>query len=465
MRLAKSWLVTAALVLAGSISAVAQQPPNLENGFKHWGSYDGGSLDTVNNLNGNEMLHAPLLAGYPQRGSLSVALSLFQSSKSWAVQCQPPDVNGNTTCQWTKQRAGVALQQAEAMTIQRTLHKWGSGTGTVTFSAYGYSIQDSSGATHKMVPTGPLDSTGESTKFDSADTTGYHLEMSSPDSSTGIMTVATVTDRQGRQYLANGGFGGATVGCGELGTNHLAPSNGGSESGMVIYPIVDSAPMGDGYCPQTAYAFQVTDSNGNSLNLSSSNGQLTDTLGRGFAVFPAAGSLYTGTATSDYSGCSSSYTIALAILQTYTAPDGYSHQVKLCYGNVPISTAFNVTGFVENTGSLAEQLVAAVLADGTQWTFNYDSYGNATHIGLPIGGSIDYTWTTIAFPSCGYPDGGVSRAVATRTVNDGRGNSSIWYYTWGTVVNGVISNTVKDALGNDTVHTFTALDAANNDGG
>src|SRR4029077_15031706 len=91
----------------------------------------------------------------------------------------------------------------------------------------------------------------------------------------------------------------------------------------------------------------------------------------------------------------------------------------------------------------------------------YDSYGQVISVGLPMGGSISYTWTSISFPSCAIPDGGVSRAVATRTVNDNNGNSYIWYYTWGTVVNGVISNTVKDPLGNDTLHTFSALDGTN----
>src|SRR5229473_1757173 len=79
--------VAVALLLAcASISAMPQQSPNLENGFKHWASYDGGSLDTVNNLNGNQMLHAPLLPDYPQRGGkLQMGATLYQTSKVWQV--------------------------------------------------------------------------------------------------------------------------------------------------------------------------------------------------------------------------------------------------------------------------------------------------------------------------------------------------------------------------------------------
>ena len=42
-------------------SASAQVSPDLENGFKHWGSYEGSNIDTVNNLNGNAMLHAVII--------------------------------------------------------------------------------------------------------------------------------------------------------------------------------------------------------------------------------------------------------------------------------------------------------------------------------------------------------------------------------------------------------------------
>src|SRR5258708_32232003 len=99
MRSVKTWLVLA-IFLAGSLSVVAQQPPNLENGFKHWGSYDGGSLDTVNNLNGNQMLHAPLLPNYPQRGGLTLQSFLYQTSKTWQVAGQT-NLDGTTYQQWS----------------------------------------------------------------------------------------------------------------------------------------------------------------------------------------------------------------------------------------------------------------------------------------------------------------------------------------------------------------------------
>src|SRR5579871_6972503 len=55
-RLVLSPLFLALLFLGGAgAPAAAQMPPDMENGFKHWGSYDGSSIDTVNMLNGGGM--------------------------------------------------------------------------------------------------------------------------------------------------------------------------------------------------------------------------------------------------------------------------------------------------------------------------------------------------------------------------------------------------------------------------
>ncbi len=59
-------------VLFCQVSGVAQTALDLENGFKPYGSYDGSKLDTVNLMNGNLMLHAPLVPVSPQRGSINV---------------------------------------------------------------------------------------------------------------------------------------------------------------------------------------------------------------------------------------------------------------------------------------------------------------------------------------------------------------------------------------------------------
>jgi YD repeat-containing protein len=102
------------------------------------------------------------------------------------------------------------------------------------------------------------------------------------------------------------------------------------------------------------------------------------------------------------------------------------------------------------------QLVTVVLADGSKWTFDYDSYGNVIYVGLPAGGHIAYTWTTNFIPSP-FGSAAWSRAVKTRTLTSDSTHSSQWTYNWNSAGN-TLTNTVTDPAGNDTVHIFTALD-------
>jgi len=67
--------------------AIAQKAPDLENGFKNYGSYDVSHLETVNLMNGGLILHAPLLPDYPQRGKLGAKQFLLFNSKTWQVIC------------------------------------------------------------------------------------------------------------------------------------------------------------------------------------------------------------------------------------------------------------------------------------------------------------------------------------------------------------------------------------------
>src|SRR5256885_658771 len=106
--------VVVALVVMGSASLTAQTAPDLENGFKNFGSYDGSHLDTVNLMNGNLMLHAPLLPGYPQRGKFSLHDILSFSAKTWQVVCidKAFDTGTVTECGWYPGANGVALQRS-----------------------------------------------------------------------------------------------------------------------------------------------------------------------------------------------------------------------------------------------------------------------------------------------------------------------------------------------------------------
>jgi len=447
-------LVVACVIVSLAAPALGQTAPNFENGWKPYGSYDASHLDTVNLMNGNLMLHAPLVPNAPQRGSLSVSETLYVTSKDWQAVCKPLP-SGVTTCSWQRGGTGVNILVAPALTVRRTLNKqYTGGQGITTYAAYGYSITSADASTHQLRGvTGTEDSNGEATKFDSVDLSGYHLEMSNPDTN-GIRNTFTVIDRKGNQYQ---GTISQTQPCGR-------PQDGAIHSPTGFQLEIDDSPIGDQYCSQNGYATLMIDSNGNQMSLRGHNSTTQDTLGKADPLF-VTGPLVSST---DSSGCSLAHPFVSSGVDYYNAPDGSLQSIKQCVSQINVHTAFNQTAlgysiseFDSSTETYPGEtaITTIILADGTKWTFDYDSYGEVISVGLPTGGSISYTWTTINFVNCTGGQTAVSRAVASRTLNDGQGHSYTWNYAWGTFANGSLTNTATDPLGNDIVHVFTSLAA------
>ncbi|MBZ5533771.1 MAG: hypothetical protein LAO20_20265, partial [Acidobacteriia bacterium] len=429
---------------------LAQTPPNLENGWKPFGSYEGSHLDTVNVMNGNLMFHAPLIPGAPGRGALTFSYSLYGSSKDWQAVCGPLP-GGAIGCKWQKGGTGVSIHITPSLSVHRTINKqYMSGQGTTTFAAYGYTVIDADGASHPVHgAAGTEDVYGEATQFDTADLSGYHLALSVPDGDyPNIRDQFTVTDRSGTVY--QGSFG-PTTGCGHPSLTGLsAPGN--------HPPLFDDTLAGDQYCSQVAFASLVTDSNGNQVSIRGpmNLNPTVDTLGRN--------PLFTGTSTTDYTGCASAHTITSATLYFYQDPNGVTRQIKLCNALIHLQTAFNQPNPYNTSITVQEAsqdsfpVVSVVLADGSHWTFDYDSYGELSSVVLPTGGSISYAWTTVDFNACDPQNNTQrSRAVASRTLNDGQGRSSTWFYSWGAPSGGQQTNVVTDPLGNDTKHIFSEI--------
>src|SRR5947209_20522403 len=93
-----------------SLATFAQTQPNLENGFKPYGSHDGSNLDTVNLTNGNWMLHAALLPEILQRGASATGYALYARSKNWQVSCITSPAPTGLTCLWQPGGTGIVLQ-------------------------------------------------------------------------------------------------------------------------------------------------------------------------------------------------------------------------------------------------------------------------------------------------------------------------------------------------------------------
>jgi len=67
--------------------ALGQTAPNLENGFKPYGSYHGSGFETVSEMNGNLTIHLPWSFVYPQRGGrLETKTYAVFNAKNWKVQ-------------------------------------------------------------------------------------------------------------------------------------------------------------------------------------------------------------------------------------------------------------------------------------------------------------------------------------------------------------------------------------------
>jgi RHS repeat-associated protein len=175
--------------------------------------------------------------------------------------------------------------------------------------------------------------------------------------------------------------------------------------------------------------------------------------------------------TSDFSRCVSpaSQPITSATIASYIGFGGATNQVKICYANITLATNFGLAGTTEYSGgSPPLPMVATVilLTDNSTWSFQYDSYGNVTYMGLPLGGSIQYQWGTNFSLVCSSGSASIpsaSRVVTQRTLTDNNGNSYVWKYSYGTPrCNTPFTNTMTDPLGNDTVNTFIQLPASSN---
>src|ERR1700756_4313271 len=126
------------VLLFAASASFAQTAPNLENGWKPYGTYDGSHLDTVNLMNGNLMLHAPVLPDIPQRGGkISIPEFLFQTSKNWQVTCKAdPQAPTGQDCWWQPSvqgfttgpavaPGGAFLQTTMGLVVSRTIERSG----------------------------------------------------------------------------------------------------------------------------------------------------------------------------------------------------------------------------------------------------------------------------------------------------------------------------------------------------
>lgn len=445
----KVWIAVI-IVLACSFAGFAQTEPNLENGFKPYGSYSGSNIDTINLENGNLMVTIPMPFALPQRGKVQPSYFLGITSKTWSKSCI------STACSWMPGyvsggaaplplATGLAFENSMDLAVTRKTHTVidtvDSGLNVFTEMVTGVATPD--GATHKAW--------GMNNSI-TTDVTGYLVTESNPDAN-GINQTVVIRDRAGNMY-ATGGYHNASC---TTSTQTVEDPNNPGHFGNI----------NTSDCTQVARTTSVTDTNGNQITFGG-----TDTMNRAITLQGFTGTV----STTDFSRCVTPPTqpVSSATISNYVGFNGATNQVEVCYSNLNLATNFGLSSTTEwppaGGGPAANVIVSVIfLFDGSTWSFQYDSYGNLTYIGLPLGGNIQYTWQTHSFPNCpaGAPaTPNVSRAVTQRVITDNNGNSYTWNYQY--AINGNVLcaaglvNKMTDSLGNDTVSTFNQLQSVNN---
>ena len=282
-------------ILAEAISAHGQVQPNIENGFKSYGSYDSSSIENINLSNGGLTVKIPLPLAYPQRGGKSTpSYYLVANSKNWQVQWYN---NGTAIVYFWNYGppansgvyggpVGAYIAATNSPTFSRTWVGLSQPNFTPTASDSEYQIRDWDNSVHQL-----KDVTGKRTLFESSDLSGYRVVPSTPDPTWGTPNSFTITDRKGNVYSASmkseSGRCTTTTGAGVGGTTTIT-------------------------CLQNIPLRSLTDSNGNAYSITA------DTLGREVPVIPSSPTT---------AECVSNFF-------SYIGPNGTAEQISACFESV-----------------------------------------------------------------------------------------------------------------------------------
>ena len=414
-------------------SSFAQQDPELEVGMKPFGSYNGGNIDTVSLYHGQLSLDIPLIS-YPQRGGKLkldfhlryanigaqanyVALSyppylqtFYYASYLPAGWCGGNSQTGGPLCHGFRvvDEQSVGYMSSSSIRFHYPSYDDVAGSQTVLMP---------DGATHALFPT-----CGNCSPpvWKSVDATSYQLQGS------------ICGDGQGTTFYNQ---------CGDT--------------------VVD--PAGTKYVyPSSGQAYRQ-DTNGNTITYSGSGVGVTDTVGRVIPSIPAA--------TSNVTACPQPPSVPYAPTSatTWNLPgvNGGNYPILFCYIQLsetnPIASTLPGQTVWQPYTYIGTELQSVVLPNGTSWTFEYTTDGNAdlSEVIFPTGGTLSYgSWQhlgSLVIGTQSFID--YNRAVGVRTLNpnDGVTLPSTWTYAYSPSTLTTVSSPPSSGTTppDDTVHTFT----------
>jgi len=400
----RRFVILAILALTTSGVLFGQMVPNLENGFKAFGSYDGSKVDTVNLLNRNLTLMIPVL-NYPQRGALTHNYYLIYNAKKWMVSeyCDPK----------------TDVCKSKWLTSPPTAGLGGSGVALLSDGDFS-SGRAKFGST--VTVTSVIDWTGSSHTFGMSDANPLYP---------GYYTYRTA-DGSGYTY-----------------SQLCQPPSGAN---CTSYERAKTGTL----LSSTVLPSTVEDTNGN-LITNPSGAPTYDTIGRPLKPSWTSPS-------SDATGCRGPRTPTSYSILTIPGINSGA-QIKICSVAITLKTNFQQLDelfqpITENHGVTDGFMQSFIIYDGNSWTtspqwiFEYadnadgTNYGDLTKITFPTGATISYQWATDSLcNNAGPGNTPVGRSLVSRTTdaNDGSG-PQVWTYS--------ANGKVTDPLLNDTVHVF-----------
>jgi RHS repeat-associated protein len=389
-------VVLIAVIIVGSISLWGQVDPNVEQGMKPYGSFEGSDIDSVSLTNGNLTIHQPLWSA-PQRGNIGLTIDLIYNNKSFTAARTPTPCGGTfgpcmTNVFWNG--SGVTLLQSEGfsaschMIPSSQVDQFGS---PVNFNSCTALTAD--GSQHILADTG----NGYSQAIDGTGFRYYPATPMSVDAAGNANVSPALTDANGNKISA------AVSNTSSGGVDTLGRSN------------PQSITAGDiNLCPNLGYSFQSVNTASN-WNFAGPNG--TTTLLMCFANVKVHSNFASIAGNHNFFDA----VATTSMLQSVNLPDKtyYAFEYDAADPN--------------NSASIA--------------------YGDLLKMTLPTGGSISYTWDT-TIPCTASPSFIPSRVVTSRKVDFNDHNGA---QTWSYSLQGAGSVVVTDPLGKDTVHVITGL--------
>ena len=441
------WIFASCMFLMATwtLQLSGQDLPDVAQGIQPYVSYQGGQVDKVNLATGGANIRIPLFA-FPQRGTLSLSYSIVFNSLSYvSIQtCAGRSCTAQTYVVPTSWNRSATTPTGAQLVLDQEVLAGGITQADPNYSnppVFGarYYVTTSDGGQH------PLGHTSSGV-FRSVDGTGFMFQPQNPS-----------------EYPA---FNGLPVAPSLNGLATLPGGHGGT--------VTDS--KGIAYVTSPTGMSTMTDTDGNTITVTGSSGETTDSIGR--HIPQTEESVSTSTCPS-LPGNPLYQPVASAGAWDVPTFGGGTARYIFCYATINISTNLGLPlpgGLNKQIKKSFTFLQSVVLPNGQYWGFIYDSanpnssssyaYGELKTLIYPTGGSVNYTnFEGGGSPCDSYRNGGLGGGMSLITYTwsttqrqefDGEGNSSTWNYTFPSA--GILNGSILSPANDITATEFATAD-------